>query len=297
MRGQVSTVDARLALIAGRAHGVASRGELLAAGLSADQIDRRVAAGSLIVEYRGIYLVGHRPPTAAARYMAAVKACGGRALLSGMAAAWLWDLVRGPAPQPEVTAPRGHRIPGITTKRRLRMSAKDSTKRQGIPVSTVPVTLIAISSVLSFDELARAVHEADVRHDVTGPHIKRALERHPKAKKRSRLLAIATGDAHLVLSRLERHFLTLLRRHRLPLPQTNRPYGAGYVDCRWPAHRLTVELDSYRFHRTRRAWEQDRQRERDARARGDEFRRYTWRDVVEEPAPTVAELALLLGSC
>ena len=166
--------------------------------------------------------------------MAAVKACGARALLSGMAAAWLWDLVRGPAPRPEVTAPGGHRVPGITTKRRLRMSPKDSTKRQGIPVSTVPVTLIAISSVLSFDELARAVHEADVRHDVTGPHIEKALERHPKAKKRSRLLAIATGDAHIVLSRLERHFLTLLRRHRLPLPHTNRPYGAGYVDCRWP---------------------------------------------------------------
>ena len=46
----VLTVDARLALIAGRAHGVASRGELLAAGLSEDQIDRRVAARSLIVE-------------------------------------------------------------------------------------------------------------------------------------------------------------------------------------------------------------------------------------------------------
>jgi hypothetical protein len=140
------------------------------------------------------------------------------------------------------------------------MSPKDSTERQGIPVATVPATLIAISSVLSFDELSRAVHEADVKHKVTGPHIERALGRHPRAKNRSRLLAIATGDAHVVLSRLERHFLALLRRHRLPLPQTNRQYGAGYVDCRWPTLRLTVELDSYRFHRTRRAWEQDRQR-------------------------------------
>ena len=239
-------------------------------------------------------MVGHRPPTAGARYMAAVKACGPRALLSGMAAAWLWDLVRGPAPPPEITAPTERRVPGITTKRHRRMSPKDSTKRRGIPVTTVPATLIAISSVLPFDELAKAVHEADVKHKVTGTNIEHALERHPKAKKRSRLLAIATGDAHIVLSRLERHFLTLLRRHRLPLPQTNRPYGAGYVDCRWPAHRLTVELDSYRFHRTRRAWEQDRQRERDARARGDEFRRYTWRDVVEYPEATVADLARLL---
>jgi hypothetical protein len=228
------------------------------------------------------------------RGWAAVKACGARALLSGMAAAWLWALVRGPAPPPEVTAPGGHRVRGIRTHRRGHIDPKDSTKRMSIPVMTVPATLIAISSLLSFDDLARAVHEADVRHKVTGPHVQRALERHPKAKHRSRLLAIATGDAHVVLSRLEWRFLTLLRRHRLPLPQTNRPYGAGYVDCRWPADRLTVELDSYRFHRTRRAWEQDRQRERDARARGDEFRRFTWRDVVEYPEPTVADLARLL---
>jgi Transcriptional regulator, AbiEi antitoxin len=44
----------------------------------------------------------------------------------------------------------------------------------------------------------------------------------------------------------------------------------------------------------RQAWEQDRERERAARARGDEFRRLTWRDVVEEPGPTVSELRALL---
>ena len=115
--------------------------------------------------------------------------------------------------------------------------------------------------------------------------IERALEHHVTAKGRARLLALANGDAPIVLSRLERLFLALLRKHGLPLPETNRPEGAGYVDCRWPGHGLTVELDSYRFHRTRRSWEKDRQRERDARARGDEFRRYTWRDVVEDPAP------------
>jgi hypothetical protein len=148
--------------------------------------------------------------------------------------------------------------------------------------------------VLSFDDLSRAVHEADVR-GVAADQIERALERHPRAPGRARLLALARGESPIVLSRLERLFLALLRKHGLPLPETNRPDGAGYVDCRWPDQRLTVELDSYRFHRTRRSWERDRQRERDARARGDEFRRYTWQDVVENPAPTVAELRQLLG--
>jgi len=55
-----------------------------------------------------------------------------------------------------------------------------------------------------------------------------------------------------------------------------------------------VELDSYTFHNSRHAWEQDRRREREARARGDEFRRYTWADVFEHPAPTIAQLRALL---
>jgi hypothetical protein len=68
------------------------------------------------------------------------------------------------------------------------------------------------------------------------------------------------------------------------------------VDCRWSAHRLTVELDSYRYHHTRHAWEQDRRRAREARARGDEFRRYTWGDVNEDRRLVLAELRALLAS-
>jgi hypothetical protein len=38
----------------------------------------------------------------------------------------------------------------------------------------------------------------------------------------------------------------------------------------------------------------DRRREREARARGDEFRRYTYGDVVESPRLMLAELRALL---
>ncbi len=228
--------------------------------------------------------------------MAAVKACGEEAVLSGLAAAWLWGLIEGSPPKPVVTAPSQHRLPGITLRRRRRMHANDSTTWKAVPITTVPVTLIDISSLLSFDDLAKAVHNADVRHGTTARHIETALERHPKAKGRRTLIAIARGDAPTLLSALERRFLSLLKTHKLPLPETNRPSGAHYVDCRWPEQRLTIELDSYRFHHTRHAWEQDRQRERAARGRADRFRRYTWRDVVEDPQPTLDELRGLLRS-
>ena len=92
-----------------------------------------------------------------------------------------------------------------------------------------------------------------------------------------------------------RTFLELLREAGLPLPITNRPAGAKHVDCRWPEHGLTVELDSYRFHNSRYSWEQDRRREREAHARGDRFRRYTWSDVFEHPRQMLAELGALLA--
>jgi hypothetical protein len=75
----------------------------------------------------------------------------------------------------------------------------------------------------------------------------------------------------------------------------NRRVDGRYVDCRWPEHHLTVELDSYRYHHSRHAWEQDRQREREARTRGDEFRRYTWLDVDERQAPMLTDLRQLLA--
>jgi hypothetical protein len=98
----------------------------------------------------------------------------------------------------------------------------------------------------------------------------------------------------VTLSELERAFLRRLKVAGLPLPQTNKPARGRRVDCRWPDRRLTVELDSYRYHHSRHAWEEDRRREREARARGDEFRRYTYGDVVERPRLMLAELRELL---
>ena len=103
------------------------------------------------------------------------------------------------------------------------------------------------------------------------------------------------GDEHVSLSALERRFLALLRREGLPLPVTNRPAGGRYVDCRWVGKRLTVELDGYRYHSSRHAWERDRRREREAYARGDDFRRYTYGDVFEEPGPMLRELRRVLS--
>ena len=176
-----------------------------------------------------------------------------------------------------------HRAPSI-----------ERTTHRGIPITTVPRTLVDLASHLSLDALARACHEAGVLYDTTPRQVDDILAKRPKTKGAGHLRAILSGDVHVTLSQLERAFRKRLKGAGLPLPETNRPAHGRRVDCRWPDRRLTVELDSYRYHHSRHAWEQDRRREREARARGDEFRRYTYGDVVESPRLMLAELRALL---
>jgi very-short-patch-repair endonuclease len=295
MQGQVRTAEQKLALLATAANGVVARSELRLAGFTKAEIDGRVAKGLLIPEFRGVYRVGHRAASTEARYTAAVKACGAEALLSGRAAGYGFALLKGSPPPPEVIAPTERTVKGVTTHCG-KVAREDQTIWRGIPITTVARTLTDLAGTLPLNALARAFHEAEIKHGTTPEQIEAALQRRPNAKGAANLRRITRGEEPVTLSRLERRFLELLREAGLPLPETNRPTGSYRVDCRWPEHRLTVELDSYRYHRSRHAWEQDRRRDREARARGDEIRRYTWGDVFEAWRPMLAELAGLLAT-
>jgi Transcriptional regulator, AbiEi antitoxin len=287
------TVEEVLARIARRQHGVVTRKQLLAAGVSSDEIKWRLREGGLIRVHPGVYRVGHRAPSVEARYMAAVLACGDGAVLSGKAAGHLWGLLKGAAPPPEVTAPKKRRIKGIRT-RHARRQETEATTWKGIAITTVPRTLVDLASMLELEDLALACHEAGVKHRTTPRQVEAVLAKRPNAPGAGKLKRVMDGDVHVTLSALERRFLRRLTEANLPLPIPNKPAGTKRVDCRWPDHRLTVELDSYRYHSSRHAWERDRRREREARARGDEFRRYTRDDVFEAPAEMLRELSSLL---
>jgi Transcriptional regulator, AbiEi antitoxin len=270
---QISTVERNIAQIASRSHGVVTREELLRAGVTQAQIRSRLAAGGLIPIHRGVFRVGHAAPSLEARYIAAVKAGGEGALLHRRAAAHLLGLTKRPPSLPEVLTTHRRRATGVTVRRCRSIDRRDATEWRGVPVTTVPRTLIDLAAILDPLDLARAFHEAAVRHRIKPDAVKRVLRRRHNWPGARALQHVISGDEPVSLSRLESAFIAVVRRVRLPLPETNRLIGGRYVDCRWPEQRLTVELDSYRYHGTRHAWEQDRQREREARARGDQFRR------------------------
>jgi very-short-patch-repair endonuclease len=278
-------------VVADRQHGVVTRRQLLDAGVSASTIDRRLEKGALLAVHPGVYRVGHLAPSIEATYLAAVLACGEGALLSGRAAAHLLGLVRSAPPLPEVTARTERLVEGVRTTRCRRLDvALDGFVFSGIPVTTIPLTVVALAATLGEDALARVCHEAGVRYRTTPADVFAVLERRPNAAGSRALRRVLVGDVPVSLSALERRFLQLLDQHDLPLPETNVRAGTKRVDCRWPSRRLTVELDSYRYHSSRHAWEADRRRDREARARGDEILRYSYGDVFERPETVLAEL-------
>jgi hypothetical protein len=292
MCGQINTAIAQLA---NQRKGLVTREELLSAGLSRWQIDRRLTNGALIPDYEGIYRVGHCAPNLETSYLAAVLACGEGALLSGRAAAYLYGLIRGEAPSPEVTTPTQRRPKGVVV-RRASVHRRDATVYRGVPITTVAKTVVDNAAGSTPGELAELFHHAVVKFRVKPHHVEAVLQRRPNAKGAQTLRRVINGDERALLSVLERGFIALLRKHNLPLPKTNIPKDGHWVDCRWAEPPLTVELDSYEFHSTRHAWRLDYQRERRARARKDEYRRFIWEDVFENSEPMLADLRQLFSS-
>ena len=296
MRGKSGSVERAAARFGSRQYGLVTRKQLRDAEVPRGVIDRKIEKGLLIPEHPGVYRVGHSAPSSESTYMAAVLAGGEQALLAGKAAGHLMKLLKGPPPDPEVIAITKKKINGAKTKRVRHIDRRDATQYRGIPCTTVPRTLVDLAADLSEDDLARAVHEASVRYRTTPQQIEAVLRRRPpiaRARASSARFSEATPKSPSASSKNASSISS--EEHGLELPETNERIGSRYIDCRWPERKLTVELDGYRYHATRHAWEQDRKREREARRRGDDFRRFTWGDVFEEPDELVRELRSILA--
>jgi predicted transcriptional regulator of viral defense system len=175
MGALLGTADRIIGRIAALQHGVVTRAQLLSAGVSRRSIAHRLDKGSLIRVHPGIYRVGHRAPNILATFIAAVYACGDGAALSGRAAGHLLGIVRAVPEEPEVTAPRRRTADGVATRRSQTIEA---TTWHNIPVTTVARTLVDLAASLTPGELARAMHEAGIRHGTTPEQVEAVLSRH-----------------------------------------------------------------------------------------------------------------------
>jgi very-short-patch-repair endonuclease len=253
--------DVAVSRIAARQHGVVTVMQLRAAGLRRDAIARRVAAGRLHPIYRGVYAVGHAGLGNEGRWTAAVLACGHGAALSHRSAAELWQLLKPTDGPVHVTAPvaggRKQRA-GLRIHRSSHLTSADTSRRNGIAVTSPARTIRDLKRVCPPDVVRRAVREAEFRGLPIGEY----------------------GDrSDGTRSELERIFLRLCRRHRLPSPEVNASLGRFTVDFLWRQEGLVVETDGYMAHRGQQAFEDDRVRDIELAALGFEVLRFTYLQV------------------
>jgi very-short-patch-repair endonuclease len=286
--------------LATRQHGVVSLEQLRALGFTDRTAHDRAAAGRLLRLHRGVYAVGHGSLSQHGRWLAAVLAVGPEAVLSHAAALALWRLrPRRPGPIDVTVAGRGRRAgKGIALHCVRALAPADRMTIDAIPVTTVARTLLDYAEQASAQQLRLALEAADRREllDVRAIEalLARTPGRHGARALRSAVTAMA-GPAPETRSELERAMLALVRDGGLPEPQCNVLLHGYSVDMLWPEARLVVELDGYPFHRTRRAFEDDRRRDARLQAAGYRVLRITARRLREEPEEVLAEIAGLLG--
>jgi very-short-patch-repair endonuclease len=281
---EIAPVDERLAVLAGRQWGVVSLAQLCGLGLSPGAVGHRLRVGRLHRVRRGVYAVGHAVLSKEARWLAAVLASGPGAVLSHRSAAAHWGLLQSAATLIDVTAPvTRHGSPGIRLHRSRSLDARDTTSHEGIPITTVPRTLLDLAATIQSHRLERALAQAERLQLYDHRAIIDAIARSNGHRGRTALAQATAREAKLTRSELEAWFLNLVRETGLPEPLANLALTAPdhphiEVDFCWPSHRLIVELDGWDTHRTRAAFEADRRRDAALQAAGWRVVRFTWRE-------------------
>lgn len=287
MRGKVHSrgLWAAVAVLAARQFGVVSRIQLLAIGVSADTVDRWIAARRLHPIHRGVYAVGHTRISREGRWLAAVLACGDGAVLSHRSAAALWGILQYEG-RPEITTRHAHRRGDLLVARRSFLEPDEVTSHHGIPVTTPMRTLLDLGACIQPHQLDRAVRESDYLRLFELDQLRALLERHP-GRRGTRHLRIAVERAAAAhghtRSELEDRFRALVLNAHLPTPLFNARLELNEItiepDVLWPEHRVIVELDGWAAHGTRDRFVADRARDREAHAAGYTVLRYTWADL------------------
>jgi very-short-patch-repair endonuclease len=275
--------DARVAEIAARQHGVVTLRQLEEAGVTQEAVYKRASRGRLHRLHRGVYAVGHRAPNWHGRWMAAVLACGEGAVLSHHSAAALWDLLRPIEGAVHVSVPvtsGRKRQCGIHLHRCQALREPSSSPSyllaggRGGRLTThchrIPVTLIR-----------RTIEDLD---GWVPPHLVRRAIRQAEHKG----VRLERVESDRTRSDLETAFLGLYCRHRLPSPEVNVKLGRWEVDFLWREQRLVVEVGAWTYHRGSVAFEDDHARELDLHAAGFTVRRFTDRQLEDEPERVVA---------
>jgi hypothetical protein len=300
---RTAEINARIAAIASRRHGLIQTDLAAAAGISRQLLHLRAKAGVLEVVDDGVFRVAGAPRSWKQRALAACWGQGPEALLSHRAAAMLWELDGIRQAPLEVLVPRWgrrRRRSGTMVHETRDLVDPDRAQRDHIPCTSIVRTLLDLPAVLDArradqlweDALRRRLTSVDL---ISDRFLQVARPGRPGTRV-ARSLLEKRLDAYVpTMSEFERKTCDLLDAAGIEPPVRQHPVRLPggrvvFLDLAWPDRLLALECDGLFDHATnlRLPWDDDRQNE--LQLLGWLVLRATWQTVHESPEVVVSQV-------
>lgn len=288
-----SDVSAAIDRLAQAQHGLVTSPQAVKA-LGPGRKDRWVAEGRLTSVQPRVFRVMGAPATWHQAVLAASLAADG--VVSHRAAAEVWGLIQ-PAGYVDISVlpPRKPELrPPAILHRVADLHPELATERAGLRLTDPVRTVVDLGLVLPKwsvrDALSRGlttqllgIREVERLRDALGRQGRNGTGV-MRAVLEERLLTAGTEE-----SLLETRFVDLVRRHDLPRPVfQHEVWHAGRfmarIDAAYPDLLLAIEVDGFAAHASPDAFQRDRTRQNRLVALGWTVLRFTWADVVRDPA-------------
>jgi very-short-patch-repair endonuclease len=192
---------------------------------------------------------------------------------------------------------------GFDVHRSRDLTPDDVVLRRGVPVTTVPRTLVDIGAVLPDRLVEQLVERACGRKLTTPAELRRQLAKVGRKGRRGagvlrRILDQRALGEDLTDSELEELLARACRDHGVPIPQCQvwveldrrwRRLDFAYVDAK-----IVIEVDGYESHTTWDGFEDDRVRQNALITAGWRVLRFTRAQLVERPGDVAAAIRRVL---
>ena len=299
--------DAAIAVCAGRQHALVTLDQAVQAGFTVDAIRRYLRTGRWRRARNGVFVVNGAPATWEQAALAAVLASGPEAVASHSTAGVLWgfpNVFHGVTFEVSTPRPRRVRQPGVRVHRTVRFLEMEHTTHKGLPVTSLARTLVDLSGSMSVDQLGIATDYARRELHLTLPQLQRCVAGLYPApgRKPTRIHAVlrARLEHHDESeSGLEMRVLRAIVAAGLPEPVQQHSVDVGgrrrRIDLAYPALGLAIEVDGWKHHAPRSAFDADRARDNELEIINWDRLHFTSNSSDRQIADTVAAKLAALG--
>jgi len=291
----VESPDRLVAKLASEQHGVFTRAQALAAGLSERTIDGRVKRGVYVRHFPTVYGFPGSVDSWHQRVVSAVFSASEPAAASHVTAAHLWGMRSRTPREIEIVAKRHrrvHRLP-FTVHESNDLRSSDIAMIDGIPVTSAVRTVVDLGASANPTLVAECLDSALRRQLLTAWEVRRFIARVARPGRTGvgtirPLLDERLTWQGLTESTLEDAFRRIIEGSPYPMPVTQwvvEDHGVfvGRFDFAYPERMALIETDSEGFHMDPASFQRDREKQNRAQMLRWTVYRFTWRQIVDEP--------------